>query len=160
MADDLDTVSRPSTSDHIEKIQLSSKWCTVLSQREKGIPESPHMVLCCSPAPATTGYLFPKTQHFPSADLISAHVFPLLWNLQIVKRNRSNFLIFHLDYGSLNWTENLASLSFFSNLLTSAGMKSTRTKGSRTGWARFGHSGWFQLWYFWKPDFGKARLGC
>lgn len=59
----------------------------------KGIPESPHMVLCCSPAPETTGYLFPKTQHFSFADLTSAHVFPLLWNLQIVKRNRPNFLI-------------------------------------------------------------------
>lgn len=55
-------VSGLSSSDHNErKNQLSSKWCTVLSQTEKTILESPHMTLWGSPAPTAVGYLLPKT---------------------------------------------------------------------------------------------------
>ena len=151
-------VSRPSPSDHIEKFQSSSKWSPVFPRMEKGTPRKPSYGFVLLSSTSNHRIFVPKDS---TLSICRLDFYPQVcmtaepWDSQ---GKRPNFFILHPDYRFVNWTGNLASLSFCSGLITSAEMKSTRTNGARTEWLRIAHSGRFQFWYFWNPEFGQTWL--
>lgn len=102
--------------------------------KQKGYSRKPFQGFVLLPNTSGHRIFVPKDSAFSLAIPTFAHVFPWLWNLQIVKGNGPNFLILHLGHRSLNWTtKNLASLYFCSNVRSHPQDEEFRDKGWGVG---------------------------